>query len=39
MQTNYEKPTIEIIEFMVNEKIAEGSLNNSVFTEFNDINF
>jgi len=34
----YETPTIEIVEYTASENIATSSLD-SIFTDFNDINF
>lgn len=39
MDNVYETPTIEIVEYTVNERIAEGSAQNSIFTDFTDFNF
>ncbi len=40
MDNVYETPTIEIVEYTVNERIATGSGDQgSIFTDFTDFNF
>lgn len=40
MDNVYETPTIEIVEYSVNERIANGGSDvNSIFTDFTDFNF